>query len=454
MKKITLLLALNISVVSLFAQADSLLKQFKYRISQFRAVSFNAGGGSQYSRVDFVTNTVKNSASSAGFNGMYYVTKSTDKIQLTATANISSNFSRNKSSDLSNSNKSNNFSAAPQLSILNRWFSKKIFTELGADISADYNSTKTILQGYPAAGKYTQKGYFTTLTLGIGKGRLENVTDMQNALWLYKELQQEQRLSRSLSATDLTELGKSITRGNNTRVLDGRKKTKFLLSTVDQYLQQKGLVSKTDINYFTSLNDILFYAYNNVRLAGTEKFIRLNPSVSDLNDRQLQPNGIQETKHLFNTRSAALSIGFKKYMPTSLTHQNNYGAAVNCSYLTGDNTDRSYNNGILLSETKGTTEIKRAGGSIFYEHAIYPNTRTNINFNLQSDLGYQDIDGQNFYTATNAGCNVNYFISYHTRLSLGAGVFFQKNNYVISDYINIMPTSFQLYTNAGVQIQL
>ena len=137
-----------------------------------------------------------------------------------------------------------------------------------------------------------------------------------------------------------------------------------------------------------------------------------------------------------------------------ITHQNNYGAAVNCSYLTADNKDRSFNNGILLSEAKGTTEIKRAGGSIFYEHAIYPNTRTNVTFNLQSDIGYQDIDGQNFYTATNTGCNVNYFISYHTRLTLGAGVLFQKNTYAISDYINMMATTFLLYSNAGIQIQL
>jgi hypothetical protein len=329
-----------------------------------------------------------------------------------------------------------------------------MFTELGAAISGDFNTNKTIIQGYPAAGKNNQAGYFTTVTMGIGKGRLENVTDMQNALWLYKELMKEQRLSGSLSATDLIELGQSITKGNNTRVLDSRKKTLFLLTTVDHYLQQKELISKIDINYFNSLNDILFYAYNNARFAGTEKFIRLSPSVSGLNNRQFQPNGIDESKHIFSSQSILLSTGFKRYTPTSLTHQNNYGAAVNLSYLSADNTDRFFNNGILSSETKGKTDIKRAGGSIFYEHAIYPNTRTNINFTLQSDLGYQDIDGRNFYTATNASCNISYFISYRTRLSFGAGAFFQKNTYTVSNYINMMATSFQLYTNAGLQISL
>ena len=454
MKKIILLLALSTSGLSLFAQADSLLKQFKYRINQYRAVTFNLGGGSQYSQADFVTGTHKNSASSAGFNGGYYFTKSTNKIQLTASADVNSNFYRNKSSDQTSSNTSKNFSSSPQFNILNKWFSKKMFTELGADISADFNANKTTVQGYPFAAKNNQAGYFSTVTMGIGKGRLENVTDMQNALWLYKELMKEQRLSGSLSATDLIELGQSITKGNNTRVLDGRKRTQFLLSVVDHYLQQKGLVSKTDINYFNSLNDILFYAYNNARFTGTEKFIRLSPSLSGLNNRQLQPNGTQESKHIFNTQSAVLSAGFKKYIPTSLTRQNNYGAAVNLSYLNADNTDRFFTNGIITSETKGKTDIKRAGGSIFYEHAVYPNTRTNINFSLQSDLGYQDIDGKNFYTATNAFCNISYFISYRTRLSFGAGAFFQKNTYNLSNYIDMMATSFQIYTNAGLQISL
>ncbi len=455
MKKTILLLALSVSTFCLLAQQpDSLLKQFKYRINQYRAINFSVGGGSQYNQADFATGTNKNRASSAGFNGGYYFTKSTDKIQLTETANLSGNFNHNKSSDQTSSNTSRSFFALPQYTISNKWFTKKKFTEFGAAVSGELTNNKSVIQSYPAAGINNQAAYTATVTLGIGKGRLENVTDMQNALWLYKELLKEQQLSGSLSATDLIELGKGITKGNNTRILDSRKKNQFLLSTVDQYLQQKALIKKTDINYFNSLNDILFYAYNNARFTGTEKFIRLSPSVTGLHNNQSQTNGIEKSTHIFNTQSVLLSTGFKKYTPTSLTHQTNYGVAVNLSYLNADNSDRFFTNGSITGELKGKTDIKKAGANIFYEHAVYPNTRTNINVGLQSDLGYQNIDNRNFYAVTNAYCNINYFINYHTRLTFGAGALFQKNTYTISNYLSMTANSFQLYTNAGLLISL
>lgn len=125
MKKIILLAILSFSLVSLFAQSDSLLKQFKYRIKQYRAVNFNFGGGSNYSQTDFANGTHKNSSSSTGFNGAYYFTKSTDKVQLSASADLSSNFNRSKSSDVTTYNISKTYSASPQLFILNKWFNKK-----------------------------------------------------------------------------------------------------------------------------------------------------------------------------------------------------------------------------------------------------------------------------------------------------------------------------------------
>jgi len=102
---------------------------------------------------------------------------------------------------------------------------------------------------------------------------------MQNALWLYKELQEANLLTRSISDNELNDLGQSITDGTNTRVPDTRNRTQFILTTVDNYFQQKELIAKNDINYCTRLNDILFFDFNNVRLSGTEKFIRFTPAI-------------------------------------------------------------------------------------------------------------------------------------------------------------------------------
>lgn len=454
MKKIILLITSSIVSLTIFAQSDSLLKKFKYRVDHYRAVTLNANSGGQYGEVNYPFGTHKNGASSAAVSGNYFTTTSTNKKLTAVSAGLNGIFYRSKSKDQTSFTTSKNFSSVPNVSVLSKWFSEKMFTELGADILTSFSSSKDITQGYPAAAKNNQVNYTAAVTIGIGKGRLENVTDMQNALWLYKELVNVQRLSGTLSANDLLELGQSITKGNNTRVLDDRKRTQFLLTTVDNYLQQKGLISKTDITYFSNLNDILFYAYNNPRFAGTEKFIRLIPSAIGVNNNQFQPNGADKSKHIFNTQSVMLSTGFKKYSPASLTHQNNYGAALNFSYTNADLTDRDFTNGIITNELKGKTELKKAGANLFYEHAIYPNTRTNITLNLQTDFGYQNDDARKVYADANLFCNVNYFISYHTRLTFGAGAFYQRNMYAIGNYVEIRANSFQLYANGGLQISL
>jgi hypothetical protein len=292
------------------------------------------------------------------------------------------------------------------------------------------------------------------VNLGIGTGRLENITDIQNALWLYKALVKVDRLSANLSGADLNELGRSITKGNNTRVLDSRRRTQFLLTTVDNYLQQKGLISKTDINYFSNLNDILFFAFNNPRFSGTEKFIRLTPSIMDDNSNQLHTNGMDKFTHDFTNQSAVFSTGIKRYKPVNLVHQNNYGAALKLAYISTDLTDRQFANGIPVTETKGKNDIKQAGAELFFEHAIYPNTRTVFNFNLQSELGYQDDGKEGFYTVSTLSCGVNYFISYHTRFNAGISAYYQKNKYYIDRYLELLPNNIQLNASVGLEINL
>ena len=455
MKKIILLFGLLISANSLFAQQDSLLKNFKFRVNNFRAIGFNVTGGSKFENPEFSGVIHKNSSSGGALGVTYYSTRSTDKILLTAFAGVYVSLSSAKSSSPTEINKSRNISSAPWLNILNKWFSHKMFTELGADISSNLYSNKEVSSIYPASSISKQAQYSIGINLGIGKGRLENITDMQNALWLSKTLTAAGRIQGTLSAEDINGLGQSITKGNNTRVLDARKRAQFLLTTVDSFLQQKGLINKTDISYFSNLNDILFFAFNNSRFAGTEKYIRLTPAITGWNNNDAQNNGIDKFKHRFNTQSLTLSPGFKKYIPSSLIHQNNYGAAVKLSYTFTDLADRYFINNVVSNEKIKKTDLKQAGMSLFYEHGIYPNTRTALTFNLQSEAGYQDVGGSaGFYSLANLSSNFSYFISYHSRFSLTTGIDYQKNLITLYQYLEQRPNNLRLYINGGLEINL
>lgn len=455
MRKFILFLSISMSAHNVFSQQDSLLKMFHYRIDHFNAINLNASGGSQFNKTEFVTGSNKNSSSAGGFGVDLNNIKSTDKILLTTSGSISSYFNSNRSENTTYTNKSRNFSAAFQFGILNKWFSRNIFSELGADILASNFSTRNTSTLYPATSINKQTNYSVAVHTGIGKGRLENIIDMQNALWLNKALGKSGRLLNPLSADELYELGRSITKANNTRVLDSRKQTQFILETVDTYLQQKGLINKNDITYFSNLNDILFFAFNNYRLAGKEKFIRLSPALSGIYKDLTQKDLIDKFEQRPIIKSAVLSIGYNNYKPISLKHQHNYGASIKLNYISYKSTEKYFSSGILVTALNFNTIIKQAGLNFFFQHAIYPSTRTTINLTLQSEAGYQDVEQhEGFYGIANLSGNFNYFISYRTRLTFNIGAAYKSNIYNAYQNLQLLPDDIQLFVNAGISVSL
>ncbi|MEO6231403.1 MAG: hypothetical protein ABJB11_15880 [Ferruginibacter sp.] len=455
MRKILITLGLIVPTISAFCQQDSLLKTFKYRIDTYRAISLGSYAASNYSNIERAVDTQKNSVISAGIGVTYYTTKSTDRILLTSNNSLSVGYSHGKSDDLTNINRYKSFELMPSSSILNKWYSKKYFTELGANISGNYYNYNSKLSNQPVSGRQKNGFYSLAINTGIGQGRLENITDMQNALWLNKVLTEVNSLSRTLTPAELNGLGRSITKGNNTRVLDSRKRIQFILKTVDDYLQQQGLIKKTDIDYFSNLNDILFFAINNPRLAGTEKYLRFTPAIAlDKRDYKYS-NDINKFKHRRNTQSFVLTSGISKYVPISLTHQNNYGANIKLSYLHSDLSDKYLTNDVVTDEMKTKSEMKQAGVQAFYEHAIYPNTRTTINVNLNAESGYQNfVVNNNFYAIVNLTATANYFISYRTRFTCSLGMQYIKNDYTVYQYPYQRPNGINLSANAGIEINL
>lgn len=455
MRKIILILLLFISIHKVYSQEDSLLKKFKFRNVNYRAITFEANGSGEYNNTDYAAGRSKNQTGGGSLRASYYIVKSTDRILLNAYGAFNTSLSGSRSDNSSTDQKHRSFYFFPQAGILNKWFSKKIFTELGAEAnmglssSRDFSGSSTTFRGH-------EKDYFLSFTAGIGQGRLETITDMQNALWLNDALKKEGGLSRDLSATELNGLGHAIIKANNTRVLDLRKRTQFILETVDAYLQQNGLIDKTDIKYFSNLNDILFFAINYPRLSGTEKYIRFTPSITRLSNDQSNTASATTDDNRSTTKSARLSIGIKRYIPVNLRHQNNYGIGIFANYLDNDADQKYFVSGVLINETKTDAILRHAGINLFFEHAIYPNTRTAIGFNLQSEGGYEKIgDTSTGYGNVNLFGWLNYFISYRTRFTGNLGVRYQKNEFRVNNYfIELLPDNIQLYANAGIQVSL
>lgn len=441
---------------SLFAQEKKLLQNFKYRIENYRAVNLSTDASGIV--LDDNNFSSDNEASArANLSGNFNNLNISDKRKMAYQFGLNNDFSSSKNGNGNIPLKSNSINNGANVGISNTWFGKNLFLESGANIGSAFGSNKTKYANNTTISKVNNNFKYFAFYFGIGKGRVENITDMQNALWLNKALQSDKNLTRNLTEEELNKLGRAITKGNNTRVLDTRKRIKFLLKTVDGFLQEKKLINETNIDYFNSLNDILFYAFNNQRLAGSELYFRITPEILNQNLNIINyasfPTAEYKEENRFLRNAIFFTTGYKKYAPQNLMHQNNYGAALSLSISNNKNTKNNLVNNVLNYQYKNTDKLDRTSIDLFYEHSIYPNTRTNINFNINTSFGIEkaNVTNQGFATV-NVGANLNYFINYNTRFTAVLGGVYNKNN---TNYNNLTNNNFNilsLQSRVGLEV--
>jgi hypothetical protein len=452
MKKLLLFICLLISITT-FCQDKSLLSNYKFRVPKYKALNLliSSGGGTSNDFVGYAANKQLGSQ----INSNYLALKSTDKLQQSLYVNLISNVNTNTSNYATGKNKSNTLYASPSLNFNNRWYKKNNFIELGANLVTNLYSRKSKnISSSLTSDTYSDNGFATSLVLGIGNGRLENITDMQNALWLTKSLINEKNLTRSLSNDEINELAKTITQSNNFRVLDARKRIRFVLEKIDSYLQSKNLINKTDINYFTNLNDIVFFANNNSRLAGTVKFIMLIPELENSKKINEQISTITNENITTNFKNQiSLKVGFQKYKPLSLNHQIEYGVTAGASYFENKIITKSYFNNSITSQTKLKPIGKSISTDYFVNYNLYPNTRTNIGFSLNGQNGYSVYDNApSINTAIIFTASANYFINYNTRLFANISESYFQNVYQKSSSLQSNLYNLNLLFNTGLNI--
>jgi hypothetical protein len=288
-----------------------------------------------------------------------------------------------------------------------------------------------------------------TSTFGIGKGRVEWVQDAQMALYILNDLAAQSLLSTEVTREHANEFAQLITDINNKRVFDFRKRRIYELSRIDSFLQSTGLVQKTDIRHFTTVNDNWSLAFNPFRLSGANWYFRIKPGIgySQNHDKQFSDVSIyrQEKNNLFLTISPEL--GYQKYIPASLKWQHNMGVSV--SYLgTRNNEDIrqvSPGNEIRTENNYNTSEWAVNG---FYGIGFSPSNRTQVTATANLEARY--VNSYSLWVSPSLNFNMDYFVSYRTFLS--AGVYFEN------DYYKYTPAGTSEwkdhYTSVGLSLRL
>jgi hypothetical protein len=283
-----------------------------------------------------------------------------------------------------------------------------------------------------------------TVSIGIGKGRIEQVQDAQMALCILKDLQTQGLLDGEVTPAISNSFAQLITDINNRRVFDFRRRRIYELTRIDSFLNNSGLINKSDIRHFTTVNDDWAFAINPYRRHGTAWFARLKPSIG----YSRSYSNIVNASNYENTRentsvSLTPEIGFEKYVAVNLQWQYNMGASIayeGIRYYTIQKNIAPNNN----FEEKVNDYYSIASFSGFAGLGYFPNTRTQLGGTLTANVS--NVDDNSFNFSPDLYLFANYFVGYRTYITAQGSI--KYNDYNVGTAVH----NKQLHINAGISI--
>lgn len=434
----TILLPLLCISLSITAQKkdSALLQQFKFRTPNYRAVSLTGDASGTFNAVPSA-----NSTYSLQLNPGLRATKliSTDKEYTAHDFEVQVGFSNGKSAPASGTQRQTDISTRLLQSVQTKKYKGQNYFTTGytALLQQFYNKS--------TSNYFTRRnGLFTTLsyTAGFGKGRIENVTDAQMAFNILSDLKKKNLLDTDFTVADAYSLAQTITQVNNTRLFDFRRKHIFELTQIDSLLHKKGLIKDNSIAYFATVADNWFYAFNQLRKHGKEKYITLIPVFGYNNNKTALNLPVDSTvKENAKSVSAFLTLGIEKATARNIKRQFTRGIALQTVYGYGRN---KYTSNTTVNEQENHS--LNSSVNAFLQWGYYPNTRTNISTTLTNFLVVNYSDGS---MANNSHFSFegNYFINYNTRFYATVSSVFSVSKNGMNNYATAFSSAF----NFGLQ---
>ncbi|MDR2839658.1 MAG: hypothetical protein LBV75_00100 [Paludibacter sp.] len=301
-----------------------------------------------------------------------------------------------------------------------RYFPNLFFLiyDVSGNVSSGFTQNTTKEQAFEKNQKLNKFVFNFTPSLGIGYGRMENVEDARQAVYIANALSKKHILARNLSNEELLELSQQISTIKNKRFLDARLHLTDEISTVDSFFVKKDLLSNAGAAYFTTLYDMWQYGALFSRKAGYEISFITHPRYT-----YQYLHNIPELEGVVNNLNQTIlenGLVFNYEKPVKLNWQHSVevgGFANNSKYLSAWTS---------------------------YSLGYYPNTRTNIQAKVWQQIRNQ-VDKYSDYSNYMAGLNVsvNYYFSPYLKIAGSCNLdyehYWNKNNgaqNVDNNYLN------------------
>jgi hypothetical protein len=438
MKKRLLPFFLLIIIHSTYAQDSSFqLKDYKYRTPGFTALEFDLGF-TGWASDDKALNASQRKQSNWQLfpsNLTYYHTMSTDKKVHTSVIRFSPAGSYNSFNQNDTTSRSHTFQYNVYWSYGDRFYRKNNwFWEWGTNLNHTLATSKSKYTSF----NITNNNLLVenTLMLGLGKGRIENVTDAQTALYILNDLEQQGLLNQPPTPETTKQFAQLITAVNNKRVFDNRRRRIYEFTQIDSFLKASGLISINDIRYFTTINDNWVMAYNPYRSSGSNWYIQLQPGGGIQKNSGYYKSDVMNNSGKQTSTYASLMplIGYENNKPLNLKWQRNFMSIL--SYQKNWNSDETRNvfNG---SEAFSKTDSKEWKTRLYsrYGWGYFPNNRTAINAYFELDASFGKSSEPIIYKEMRIikpgiDFSADYFLSYRTRLTAHWNLSYQSTHIV------------------------
>ena len=331
------------------------------------------------------------------------------------------------------------------------YISSPLFIEVGPSLGINYsrNFNKSLRKDddgnttFEYISKYNTPEINTSLEVGVGYGRIEQVTDAQMALFILKDLKKENRLTREPTHEEIYKFAELISQKRNQRFFDSRHRTIEEVKAIDSFLTSLGLSDQTDATYFTTIYDNWLYANNPYRASGFR--VSGGPSIS-YNTSQFNSSWelLEPTQDNNETKSKEGFMGYGVWLSATdekpINHYWQRSISASGQYVLINNTS-TINENPKTKRLQDNLEVN-LNASMGY----YPTTRTYINFGLGSGMRVNNMD-KNFYPADTdyddeqfryvriyAGPNASgyYYFSPKLRLNFSGGLnynFYNTDNF-------------------------
>lgn len=315
-----------------------------------------------------------------------------------------------------------------------KYIKPKFFLQYGLNGSTTINSTKERRSEFDEEAGY---GYIDVnhkanqyvlggnVHAGIGTGRIENVTDARQALYILEALSKNGRLRKHLSNDEVFQFAQLISSVKNKRFLDARLHQIEEITKVDSFLVSGDYLTTPDATYFTTLYDLWLYGDLFERQSGKE-FVINSHYINYYSRNVITRNEIKLNPYETTSPSYSLSASFLYERPFHLSWQHSVETSLSYRYR---------------NEMKGDFKIKSIYLPFTYSLGYYPNTRTHLKLSIKEQLNRDLINrntliGDTRYKTKEEYCyflstlslNAFYYVSPHLLLSAeaAANIIFSK----------------------------